>query len=78
MTLAVSAQVKSGATTVTSAFTITVERLMTEPTRTKVTDALRFGGYQNFLPALRAAPVIGAIVLEKRQVAAALRQGAAG
>ena len=31
MTLAVSAQVKNGATTVTSTFTITVERLMTEP-----------------------------------------------
>ena len=68
MTLAVSAQVKNGATTVTSTFTIRIERLMTEPTRTKVTDALRFGGYQNFLPALRAAPVIGAIVLEKREV----------
>jgi hypothetical protein len=68
MTLAVSAQVKSASTTVTSTFTIRVERLMTEPTRTKVTDALRFGGYQNFLPALRAAPVVGTIALDKRSV----------
>jgi hypothetical protein len=68
MALAVTAQVKSGATTVTSTFAIRIERLMTEPTRTKVTDALRFGGYQNFLPALRAAPVVGTIALDKREV----------
>jgi hypothetical protein len=33
-----------------------------------VTDALRYGGYQNCLPALRAAPVIGTIALDKREV----------
>jgi hypothetical protein len=68
MTLAVSAQVKNATTTVTSTFAIRIERLMTEPTRTKVTDALRFGGYQNFLPALRAAPVVGTIALDEREV----------
>ena len=68
LTLAVSAQAKRGATTATTSFTIRVDRLMTEATRTKVTDALRYGGYQNFLPALRAAAAIGVITLENREV----------
>ena len=68
LALAVTAQAKNATTTVTSTFTIRVERLMTETTRATVTDALRYGGYQNFLPALRAAPVIGTIALDKREV----------
>jgi hypothetical protein len=68
LALVVTAQAKNATTTVTSTFNIRIERLMTEPTRTKVTDALRFGGYQNFLPALRAAPVVGTIALDKREV----------
>ena len=41
---------------------------MTETNRTKVTDALKYGGYGNFLPALRTLPAIGTIALDKREV----------
>jgi hypothetical protein len=41
---------------------------MEESRRMKVTDALRFSGYANFLNALRALPPVGSIAVEKRQV----------
>ena len=64
LTLAASAQVAKGATTVTTTFTIHVDRVMNETFRTRVTDALKFGGYPKFLPALRALPAIGTIEFE--------------
>lgn len=68
LTLAASAQVSKGATTVTTTFTIRIDRVMNETFRTRVTDALKFGGYPKFLPALRALPAIGTIELEGRKV----------
>jgi len=68
LTLAASAQVTKGATTVSTTFTIQVDRLMNETFRTRVTDALKFGGYPKFLPALRALPPIGTIEVEGRGV----------
>jgi hypothetical protein len=68
LTLAASAQVAKGATTVTTTFTIHVDRVMNETFRTRVTDALKFGGYPKFLPALRALPAIGTIAFDERTV----------
>ena len=68
LTLAANAQVTKGATTVTTTFTIRVDRLMNETLRTRVHDALKFGGYPKFLPALRVLPVIGTIEVEARKV----------
>ena len=68
LALAASAQVTKGATTVTTTFTIHIDRLMNETFRTRATDALKFGGYPKFLPALRALPAIGTIEFEGRKV----------
>jgi len=68
LTLVVSAQAKNATTSVTTTFTIKVTRLMSEASRTRVTDALQHGGYGNFLPALRALPPIGTIALDQREV----------
>jgi hypothetical protein len=68
LTLAASAQVSKGATTITTTFTIHIDRVMNDTFRKRVTDALMHGGYPNFLPALRALPVIGTIEIEKRKV----------
>ena len=51
-----------------SKLTIQVDRLMNQTYRQRVTDALKFGGYPNFLKQLRALPVIGAIDLDGRKV----------
>ena len=66
--LAVDAQVKSGATAITSKLTIRVDRLMEESRWMRVSDALKFGGYANALNTLRALPPVGTIQLEKRLV----------
>jgi hypothetical protein len=55
-------------TAVRSSVTVRVDRLMAESGRKRVTDALSYGGYGNFLPALRALPPIGAIALSGRAV----------
>jgi hypothetical protein len=68
LALAASAQATKGVTTVSTTFTIHVDRLMNETLRTRVTDALKFGGYPKFLPALRALPVIGTIEVGERKV----------
>jgi hypothetical protein len=62
------AQVKSDTTTITSRVTIRVDRLMEESRRTRVTDALRYGGYPNFFNALRGLPPVGSIEVESRSV----------
>ena len=68
LTLTASAQVVNGPTTVTSMLTVRVDRLMAEMNRTTVTDALKFGGYGNFLPALRKLPVVGTVEFNGRKV----------
>jgi hypothetical protein len=68
MTLVVDARAKTANATVTSSVTIQVDRLMEESRRKRVADALRYGGYPNFLPALRALPPIGTVSIDKRSV----------
>ena len=68
LTLGAAAQVTKGATTVTTTFTIHVDREMNETFRSRVMDALKFGGYPKFLSALRSLPPIGTIALEGRTV----------
>jgi hypothetical protein len=58
---------KSGDTTITSSVVIKADRLMEENRRVRVTDALKFGGYPGFVPALRALPAIGSIEVLKRK-----------
>jgi hypothetical protein len=67
LTATMDAQVKSGATTITTQLVIHVDRLMEESRRVRVTDALKYGGYANFLNTLRALPPVGHIQLEKRK-----------
>jgi len=68
ITVSVDAQAKSGVTTVTSKLTIHVDRMMNETGRTKVTDALKYGGYQNFMNALRPLPPVGTIETQSKKV----------
>ena len=68
LTLAATGEVKSGSTTVTSTFTVRVDRLMRESDQTRVTDGFKYGGYPGFLKALRDAPPIGTIELDTRKV----------
>ena len=68
LALTLDAQLKAGVTTVTSKLTIQVDRSMVDTTRTRVTDALRFSGYANFVNTLRAAPVLGTIATQSAKV----------
>jgi len=68
LTLTVDAKASSAAAAVTSTVKIHVNRLMEENRRKRVTDALTYSGYQNFLNALRALPPIGTIELQARSV----------
>jgi hypothetical protein len=62
----------AAATTATAAMssivTVRVNRLMEESRRTRVTDALRYNGYGNFLTVLRSLPPVGEIELQGRKV----------
>ena len=55
-------------TRVTSSVTIRVDRLMEENRRKRVTDALTYSGYGNFMTALRALPPVGTVALSGRSV----------
>ena len=68
LSLTLDAQMKAGETTVNSKVTIQVDRAMENVRRTRVTDALKFGGYQNFLNALRAVPSVGSIRTQSTNV----------
>ena len=61
LVLTLDAQFKSGVTTVTSKITIRVDQAMNDSVRTRVTDALKFGGYPNFVNTLRPVPPLGSI-----------------
>lgn len=58
-TLAASAEASVSYAKLTATFTIQVDRLMRDQDFTKVADALKYGGYPRFLPALRQLPVLG-------------------
>jgi hypothetical protein len=66
--LTADASVKSGVTTVTSKVTIRVDRAMEDNRRKRVTDALAYGGYANFLNTLRPLPPVGAIETQSKMV----------
>jgi len=68
LNLTFEANAEIGPTTVASSVTVRVDRLMEENRRKRVTDALKYSGYGNFLTALRALPPIGAIGLDARTV----------
>jgi hypothetical protein len=56
-----------GKSAVTATFTIHVNGLMPDLTFKIVADALKYGGYPNFLPALRKLPAIGYVELAGRR-----------
>jgi hypothetical protein len=68
LTLEADASMETATAKVSSTLTIHVDRLMLEAPRKRVTDALRYGGYANFLNTLRTLPPIGWIELSNRKV----------
>jgi hypothetical protein len=68
LALTLDAQAKTATATVASSVMIQVDRLMEESRRMRVADALRYGGYANFLNTLRAIPAVGTIQVGKRTV----------
>ncbi len=68
LTLTLDATAKAGATTINSVIMIRVEQAIPEFRRTRVIEALKFGGYPEFLKTLRGFPPVGAIKTETREV----------
>ena len=68
LTLTLDAVMKSGVTTISSKITVQVDRAMDDTRRTRVSDALKFGGYQNFYNALRGVPSVGSIQTQNGKV----------
>jgi len=68
LVLTLDAVFKSGVTTVSSKVTISVNRAMIDPIRSRVTDALKFGGYPGFLNTLRSAPELGSVKTQSAEV----------
>jgi len=66
--LTLDAQLKQGATTVNSKITLRVDQAMTEVRRTRVTDALKYGGYSSFYNALRGVPSVGLVQTQSAKV----------
>jgi hypothetical protein len=65
---ALEARVTLGDTSITSKVTVGVDRLMEESRWKRVTDALKHGGYPNFVNALRMLPPVGWVEVNKRRV----------
>jgi len=61
LTVALDATLTSGVTTITSKVKVQVTRQMSDPTRTRVTDALKYSGFPGFVNALRPLVVVGSI-----------------
>ena len=68
LVLTLDAQFTRGVTTITSKVTIRVERPMLDSARTRVTDALKFGGYANFVTTLRTVAAAGTIATPSAKV----------
>jgi hypothetical protein len=68
LALTLEATASNATTRITSSVSIRVDRLMEANRRKRVTDALTYSGYGNFLTALRALPPVGAIALSGRSV----------
>ena len=56
LTLTLEAKASTGATAVISTVTVRVAKLMEESRWKRVTDALKYGGFANFMTALRPLP----------------------
>ncbi len=63
------AQVVAPNATATADLTIHIAKFTEERDRTAIQEALRTGGYQGFLPALRRAPQVGYVELNGRKTA---------
>jgi len=68
LTLTLEAKASTGATAVISTVTVRVAKLMEESRWKRVTDALKYGGFANFMTALRPLPAIGTIEFAGRSV----------
>jgi hypothetical protein len=68
LSLTLDAKATTPTLTVAASLNVRVDRLMLESRRKRVTDALTYSGYGNFLTALRSLPPIGAIALKDRSV----------
>lgn len=68
LAITLDAQFTSGVTTVTSKVTIHVERSMDDFQRTRVSDALKMGGYPSFLNTLRTLSALGSIETQSGKV----------
>ena len=68
LALSLDAHVTTPTTSIVSKVAVRVDRLMEENRRVRVADALKHGGYPNFLPALRAHPRVGTIAVGARPV----------
>ena len=60
-------QGRSGNSAVVSKINIQIDRYTHDQDRKGITDALTTGGYPKFLSALRAAPVVGSLEIEKQK-----------
>lgn len=68
-TFNVTAQGKAGAVATAANFQIRMDRYSADDDRAVVENALKFGGYPSFLPALRNAPAVGAVIAGTEKVA---------
>jgi len=66
-TLAATAEAAGASATASGAFTIHIDSLMSDRDFKKVTDALKYGGYLKFVPALRAATPVGFVQMGDRK-----------
>ena len=62
-TLTVDAEASVSYAKLSATFTVQVDRLMRDQDFMKVADALKFGGYPRFLPALRQLPAVGRLLI---------------
>lgn len=69
-TFTASAQVLGNNAGSSAQVTIQINQYTSEKDRTTIQEALRIGGYQGFLPALRSAPDVGYVEMNGRKVTA--------
>lgn len=68
LALTLDARLEAGVTTIASKITVRVDRPMDDRRRIEVTDALKYGGYGNFVNALRPQPPLGSIETQSAKV----------
>jgi len=68
LSLTLDATAKTETLTIAATLNVHVDRLMLETRHKRVTDALTYSGYGNFMTALRSLPPVGTIALKDRSV----------